>query len=502
MAKPEPWRRTGRRAKEEHFLGLADGTVLEVSVYDDRGNPQGRAVLQLWEKCMKDEKEEGYTWRGKFLAIEDGYYEWWATTTHPSGMIPFHLCERNAHQCRMTTVYRDPIHVDVFRVLPEKTFLDLAWLKDAHRDQALKIFVEAPPSGTGDAGTGSAGPGKPGVGGVAPDEVKTGSEGIAGLAAALGGRAPPPHETTEEERRKKRRSDDGGEEDKKKRAHDLKMVITGRKASEPVGSALKMQNEGKKKSKKKKKSKDSKDKTKRRKKEKEDDVVDGSSSDVESSTSDSSEESVFRLAALPEGVDRLQRIHLEKPGALADMTLRRFQELLARSIGGGAATETTHLPAVARAYLNQIYLVKNNENVIGLRNLRELRTLTTLIDYMASNDVLRAMDVAVQRVKAIELFISQGQWSQANLLELVLPEDEQRAWFRQELKAAQQEHKSELRMQQDQWPRRRNTWYPNQAPVTGGEKKDNEAREDHPPSNGGSKGKKGKGKGRKGKMKW
>ena len=108
------------------------------------------------------------------------------------------------------------------------------------------------------------------------------------------------------------------------------------------------------------------------------------------------------------------------------------------------------MPPVARAYLSQIFLTRNTEASIGLRNLRELRTLATLADLIASNDPLRALDVALQRMKAIELFIAQGQWSQANLLELILPEDEQRAWFRQELKAAQQEHKSEMRLQRDQ----------------------------------------------------
>ena len=58
---------------------------------------------------------------------------------------------------------------------------------------------------------------------------------------------------------------------------------------------------------------------------------------------------------------------------------------------------------------------------------------------------LRALDVATGRVKSTEVVIAQGQWSQAALLELVLPEDKQRAFLRQELKAAQ-EHKSELKL--------------------------------------------------------
>ena len=101
---------------------------------------------------------------------------------------------------------------------------------------------------------------------------------------------------------------------------------------------------------------------------------------------------------------------------LANLTLRRFQELLERSTGGGTAVKDQEMPPVARANLNQIYLPRHPEDTIGLRNLRELRTLTTLVDMIAQNDLLRALDVAVQRIKSIELFVAQGQWGQANLM--------------------------------------------------------------------------------------
>jgi hypothetical protein len=184
--------------------------------------------------------------------------------------------------------------------------------------------------------------------------------------------------------------------------------------------------------------------------------------------------------------------------------LQRFRELLERSTGRGAAEDAVEMPPVARAYLSQIYMVRNPEASLGLRNVRELRTLATLVDMMASNDCLRALDVALQRMKAIEPFVTQGNWSQANMLELVLPEEEQRAWFRQELKAAQQEQKSELRLYHDQFQRRRTSWHPVATVAGAGEKKEGEGKEDNPPTNAGAAGqkRKGKGKGKKGKMRW
>ena len=90
------------------------------------------------------------------------------------------------------------------------------------------------------------------------------------------------------------------------------------------------------------------------------------------------------------------------------------------------------------------------------------------------------------------------------MLELVLPEEEQRAWFRQELKAAQQEQKSELRLYHDQFQRRRTSWHPVATVAGAGEKKEGEGKEDNPPTNAGAAGqkRKGKGKGKKGKMRW
>ena len=53
MSEPEPWRRTGRKAKEDHWLGLAEGVILELAVYDDAGAQQGRLVALLHVPTMR-----------------------------------------------------------------------------------------------------------------------------------------------------------------------------------------------------------------------------------------------------------------------------------------------------------------------------------------------------------------------------------------------------------------------------------------------------------------
>ena len=142
----------------------------------------------------------------------------------------------------------------------------------------------------------------------------------------------------------------------------------------------------------------------------------------------------------------------------------------------------------------------------GMRNLREMRTPTTVLDLLASNQVLQAMDIISQRIKSVELFVSQGHWAQGSLLELVAAEGEQRAYSREEVKVAQVEYKAELQMQKAQWQRPTQWWMKdNRTPVNPpGDKGEDGEKGDRAPTNTGGqeKGKKGKGKGKKGKRKW
>lgn len=320
--------------------------------------------------------------------------------------------------------------------------------------------------------------------------VQAGAEGIAGLAKALGGGDKPPatvktrDELERKSERKKRKQEDGEDNDLVKELRDRTPPVMG-------PSALRMRGERKKKKKKhmKKRSKES------------------GSQKSSSSTSDDPD-SLFRVAALPQGVEKLHRLHEEKPGWLANMTLRKFQELLQRTLGKGTASESSasHLPPVCRGYLSQILFNKYPESCVGLRNARELRTLAHLIDRISENDGLRALDIALQRFKSIEIFLEQGSWEQGNLLELIPSEGDARAVFRSELKASQQEMTAEQRLRQRLWaPRRRWENWEQEAPPANESQQDGENKEEKPPANrtskGGKKGK-GKGKGRKGKYKW
>lgn len=394
MGEPEPWRRTGRKAKNDHWMGLEAGVLVELSVYDDNGAQQGRAVAHLTGRGDEGHIKEGQVWLSRLVAIEDPYFDWWHDKTFGGGSVPLHVCGRQAQRCTEETLYRNALHMDVFRILPGRSSLGLSWPSDEEKARLEKIVDSRP------IGTTPAGPPAGGEPGEVGEQVATGAEGIQGLAEALGREAPDREAVKKDKEEAKRRRLEKSLPAEPKEAvdpKDLEGVIKSRVATAPELSALKMKVQ-----KKKKKKSDKKDKKGKKDKKK---SGSGDSSSSSDSTS-SSEDSVFRLAALPQGVEKLQRLHQERPGALANLTLRRFNELLLQSTGRGAASEALQLPAVARAYLSQIYLLRCPEAAIGLRNLRELRTLTTMVDLICSNDSLRALDIALQRVKAIEVFIS------------------------------------------------------------------------------------------------
>jgi hypothetical protein len=147
------------------------------------------------------------------------------------------------------------------------------------------------------------------------------------------------------------------------------------------------------------------------------------------------------------GASRLHRAARESPGSLAEQGLSRMQGYLVQSGGGlplagGAATV---LPPVALAYLSTVYLPTHPEASIGLRSSREMRTLAMAIDLILGGHLLHALDVLLQRFKALELAAEQGSWSQARWLELI-PTSDVSSWSRDDLRSAMREQELELRL--------------------------------------------------------
>ncbi|CAE7194356.1 SLC12A7 [Symbiodinium sp. CCMP2592] len=469
------WRRTGARARESHFDGLEKGAWVEFPGYDNRGRQQGHVVAYLVEAGDDRQMKTGRVFEGHVVAIQDGYYDYWVEQTYGAytldRIVPLHFCGSPQSSCRENTMYRHPIHVDVFRLLGMDQVLQVGWLTEEDKARA-----GAHPGLVGEA---------PGLGGAPPDPnadpaalgVQTGLPGVAGLAEALG--APGQGATNEAAEQKKK------EKEKKEKGETKDELLAEISKRSPAGrrerSALEL-------------TRGSSSKEKKRKRR--------SSSSDEGESDDSS----FQLAALPKGVEKIREMHRRHPGRLASLTLQRCSELLAQAHGGVMATsERAKLPAVARGYFQLIYLTAHPAIEIGARNFKELSTIVAVIDAVAENDPLRALDILVQRLKAIELAHLQGNWTQAEQLELVKT-GEWSAMFQQELKAAQQEVRTDWSLRQG--PRRTprwegRSWWTETAADEGaqgaGEKAADGNNDKAPDNRPKGRGAKGKGKGKKGK---
>eukprot|EP00435_Cladocopium_sp_Y103_P004459 s2071_g1.t1 len=466
-----PWRKTGQRADHRHFDGLSTGCLFEFAGYDDRHRQQGRIVGCLTGAALESNIHGGRVFEGQVLAIEDGYYEYWFEDTYgklsDSPVVFYHFCDVPVRSCQSGTAFRNPLHVDVFRLVTPSQVGRLSWLKD---DQ--KAFIEAHPAVVG--GRDPPGPGAtPGPGDTQPPDagvgaVQTGREGVEGLARALGGgpevARPRKREASNssEVRRRKRREkkqaegrqisegdDEEAQKDKKRKAQrakvqekatgsggDLRQELSSKTPPEPRLSALELASGHKKKKK-------QDDKTKKK-------HASSSGSDDKrgrSPSSSSSSGELFHSAALPRGMERLRRVHQKMPGKLASLSLLRMQELVMQAQGRGTAVEQKEqLPAVATGYMASVFQPQQSQMAVGVRTLREMKTVAHTIDLLCLNDPLRALDVLVQRFKALELAHKQQSWVQAAQLELVL-EDNQSAVFRPELKAAQTEVREDWKIQ-------------------------------------------------------
>jgi hypothetical protein len=59
----------------------------------------------------------------------------------------------------------------------------------------------------------------------------------------------------------------------------------------------------------------------------------------------------------------------------------------------------------------------------GLRSVRELKTLGSIMDQLAAGSPSKAADIVCQRIKAVERASHEGHWGSAQFLELLSPEN-------------------------------------------------------------------------------
>lgn len=180
-----------------------------------------------------------------------------------------------------------------------------------------------------------------------------------------------------------------------------------------------------------------------------------------SGSSEEEDEQGFRGAASEKRSHQLKLVEyaLQKPGRLTSRLLLKMQQLLSRESGAAfnnLARLNTLTPPTATSYLLTI-LVPTHKERLGIRLMRELRTLTAALDEVARGQPARAGDILSQRLKALELQISDGGWQRAQYLELIPPEGAGLA-ERSEQAMAAREEAAEAKMRQ--YLPGRSSWFP------------------------------------------
>ena len=97
---------------------------------------------------------------------------------------------------------------------------------------------------------------------------------------------------------------------------------------------------------------------------------------------------------------------------------------------------------IAQAFVQQIIFGEHDKKKMGLRNSRELESWALLIDCLLRGETAAGLDVAMQRLKALERSIVDGSWSVARWYELI-PTSASHLTDRHEALAAMRLEKSE-----------------------------------------------------------
>eukprot|EP00971_Amphidinium_carterae_P320702 6374350-Amphidinium_carterae.1 len=99
-----------------------------------------------------------------------------------------------------------------------------------------------------------------------------------------------------------------------------------------------------------------------------------------------------------------------------------MRQLSLGNLGLRETSEMDPMPNILAHYVEVVLNRKMPYAATNLRTWRELRTLAAAGDALLAGRALQALDFITQRIKALELNLVQGSWSQARFLEVLAPE--------------------------------------------------------------------------------
>jgi len=142
----------------------------------------------------------------------------------------------------------------------------------------------------------------------------------------------------------------------------------------------------------------------------------------------------------------VSRVFRKHPGKLATRVVSRMMELIGDRLPPNDME--TELKPVVTAYLHTVLFTNQPREKMGLRNARELQTLAMASDLIIRGQVSSGLDVLLQRWKAIEKSLVDGNWGVARWLELI-PNTDMPLASREETRAALKAEKAEKESRSD-----------------------------------------------------
>ena len=443
---PGPWFAPRDDPEAWRAAHVDKGSLLEVRVCDPDGLPQGTALLEVGEKFPMT--RTGQWLAGSVVAVSDEYLQWWLDDgpgAVSNRYFGFHLCAKQCSACKASKEDAAlEFHVELVRELAvgDLTHCRPTWMESGAAARDLQWLLDklsaektGPQAKEGEPSPDVAPP--PGEMPPAWGQASLGGEPPKGLAAELKQLADDlrdgPSKAGKKGKRRKKAAEDersgrgrvvGGEkptpaekalEKKRQRWLGKGEAASVSSASSPSEEPRVILPAGKDENKKKKKKKSKKRRTRA------DRGPFGAGEKVYMGDDDSSSSSSFREAPLSR--DRhlaLLEYSQDHPGRLSSRLLQRMQVLLARD--GGAINPRAAMcdpaPAVSTSYLLTI-LIPEYKQKLGLRQIRELRTLCRTLDLIVEGADRQAADLVAQRIKAIELSLSEESWVRAQHLVLI-----------------------------------------------------------------------------------
>eukprot|EP00438_Fugacium_kawagutii_P014987 Skav210165 [mRNA] locus=scaffold5301:46312:49159:- [translate_table: standard] len=430
-------------------LPWPEGSIWEVHTYGGDGKAQGRLLVEVLESPEQDKNGK---WNEVLVVcIEDVHLAWWFESGAGKKLdytIRLHGCLGEFKKCKAVNARSSKdFHTDQVRNMDwdDVRHRRSAWWLSKHNKKSFEEWRRVRLAEHGAAPAGGALEDDRNFG--ASEYEASGDEGVeeqkqmehkaellkeqledlkAKAAAINKGKAvkkrpKAPQEEVEEPPTKKKKATPSKDAEKKKVDVPGKPVVWfGRnKGEEKAAKKPKVTSS----------SSDEKKKKKKRKKQKKEDrgpygvgrrVKYGKESSDQSGSS--SDESLFQ-GGVPE--KRAQQLILleyseRKPGRLTARLLQKMARLLSHSGTPFNPNQTglVRTPSVATPYL-QTVLLPTYKDKIQLRLIRELRTLCLTLDLLAAGSIEQAGDVVSQRIKALELVVSDGTWARGQFLELV-----------------------------------------------------------------------------------